>query len=1153
MRRNRQLLIALALFLLTSVSATGYGAIIEKTLGFPDPQVIESGSGVLVNIEGLPLFGNPGEPLLPVYGLRVLLPQGEDVAAITIDLQGEKTISLADKIECAQHQYPLSIEGPWQEVMPDETIYGSAAPFPSQRVRHITTETFRGYNFAFFTVYPVVYTGAESKISFARRITIRIETTPSARLLRRSLGTLRASATDRRIVSRLVDDPSLIDSYSQGLIAPTLSALVDPQETYKYVIITNSTLEPVFEELKELKDKQGLRARIVRLGEISANYTGSDIQEKVRKFIKDAYLNWETEYVLLGGDDEIIPHRGFYAEVSSYTDDDIAADLYYAALDGTWNDDGDSYWGEPEEADLIPEVAVGRAGVGTVEEAANFVNKIIKYETSPVASQVEIAQMVGELLWDDPTWGGDYKDEIKNGSSAHGYTTVGFPPNFTVHTLYDRDIDPDRWDKDDLIPLLNSGRHIVNHLGHSNVIYGLRMYNSDVETSFTNDGVSATYFIIYTQGCYSGSFDNRDPGGLYGDDCLGEHFTFVENAAVAFIGNTRYGWGAHKSTRGANQYYDRQFFDALFGEDITTIGEANNDSRVDNIPFIDFSAMRWVYYQLVLLGDPAMDIWTGEPSYLTVSHPDTVYVGENEVAVTVTDDGAPIEGARVSFMTDTTFSYGFTNSAGVAYIDPRALEVGSVRISVFAHNYYTYLDTIPVIDATHPLIILYQNAIDDDSLGSSSGNSNGKVDAGETIETVTSLKNVGGDTAVDVTCKVLTTDSFVTLLDSMATFGSMEAGSIAVGSNPYVYSVSPACPDSHSINFELEISYSDTTVWRHYSQLVSAPDLVVTSVSLTDTLLGNSDGCIEPGEMIEVVTGFRNRGSGDGYGVSVILSENDPYVTVDSDSASIDTIAPNSEDITSHLISILPECPEFHAITLYFNISYASGRVEQESTLIYVGGSLSDDFEGSGPQWTHSEITWGYTDQWHLETYRNHTSGGQYSWKFGGSGGSNYADYSYGALITPEVCLGTNAKLTFWHFIHAELYTLNSPYAWDGAIVEISVDGGDNWSQIAPVGGYDYKIYPNADSPFEGDTPCFAWTDDWTKVEFDLSAYSGPVRIRFVFGSDGYVADEGWYIDDVVISDDYSSVDLSDKLENVPVRFALRNVTPNPVVDRAKI
>jgi hypothetical protein len=148
--------------------------------------------------------------------------------------------------------------------------------------------------------------------------------------------------------------------------------------------------------------------------------------------------------------------------------------------------------------------------------------------------------------------------------------------------------------------------------------------------------------------------------------------------------------------------------------------------------------------------------------------------------------------------------------------------------------------------------------------------------------------------------------------------------------------------------------------------------------------------------------------------------------------------------------------------------------------------------------------------------------------------------------------LGPNATFTFWHFCRAE--TMDATYAWDGGIVEISTDGGGSWSQITPVGGYQKLIYPNADSPFEANTPCFAWTQQWTEVEFDLSAYEGGARVRFRFGSDGYVGYEGWYIDDINVTDDLASVDIDDgDLEILPTRFALHRLSPNPFSSSAAL
>jgi hypothetical protein len=1101
-------------------------------------------------------MAKPGEPLLPAQGFQVLLPQGEEVADVRVRAASQEVIPIAAPVEWAQPPVPLSSTGPHSRLAADREIYSSDSPYPGTRAVHVTTQTCRGYNVGFFRVYPVTYNAASRRLLFAPRLEVEILTVPSGRMLRRSQGTLRRGLkTDVLRIPRKVRDVPELETYSVSAAAPhaLLGVPVDSAESYPYVIVTHADYESTFVALKDFRDSQGLKARIIRTGWINHRYTGIDKADRIRQFIRDAYLYWETEYVLLAGDDETIPHRGLYAEVQpSYVDDDIASDLYYAALDGTWNDDGDGYWGEPEEADLIPEVSVGRVSIGDTTEALNFINKVIKYETSPVTDQVKVAQMVGEKLWADPTWGGDYKDEIKNGASTFGYTTAGIPGSFTVHTLYDRDIDPLQWDKEDLIPLLNAGRHLVNHMGHSDVTYGLRMVNSDVETRFTNDGDTCSYFILYTQGCYSGSFDNRNAGGGHGDDCLGEHFTLVENAAVAFIGNTRYGWAEHGSTKGSNQYYDRQFFDAVFGEGITEIGRANDDSRFDNVAYIDMGAMRWVHYQLVLLGDPAMDIWTDTPDTLVVERPDVFYVSDNEVAVAVTDGSGPVQGARVSIFSDTTYSCTFTGADGIAYVDPLALSPGSLLVAVKAHNFYTVLDTVDVLSAGHAVVIVEGFTIDDDTSDASWGNADGLIDAGETIETAVTLGNVGQDSAYSVSAILRTDDPNVTVTDSSGSFGDLGPGDTAVPGWSYVYQISPAAPDSQEVGFDVEISHLDSVLTKHLNVRICAPVLKLVGISSTDTLFGNGDGCTEPGETIELRLTFANTGSGVAEGVTVSISESDPYVTLDVDTATVSLIEAGGEAELeqAYLLTFSSECPEFHGVDLSLSLSFASGRQAQDSTCVYTGGSLADDCESGPSGWVSASLSPGYVDQWHLDDYRNHTAGGTYSWKYGGPGDTTYAPYGHGGLISPELCLGPNAVLTFWHYCRAEVN--GGGYVWDGAIVEMSTDDGETWSLIEPVGGYPYLIYPNSASPFEPYTPCYGY-NDWEEAEFDLSAYVGSVRIRFVFGCDGSYGGEGWYIDDIVVSDDYASVDLDDGFDAAPVRFALHNVRPNPIVAGASL
>ena len=105
--------------------------------------------------------------------------------------------------------------------------------------------------------------------------------------------------------------------------------------------------------------------------------------------------------------------------------------------------------------------------------------------------------------------------------------------------------------------------------------------------------------FVYSQGCMSGGFDHGD--------CIAEYFTIkTDNAAFAVIMNARYGWGVRGSTDGASQRYHRQFWDAIFGEEILEIGKANHDSKEDNINRIRQPCMRWCYYQTNLFGDPTL-------------------------------------------------------------------------------------------------------------------------------------------------------------------------------------------------------------------------------------------------------------------------------------------------------------------------------------------------------------------------------------------------------------------------------------------------------------------------------------------------------------------------------------------------------------------
>jgi len=405
------------------------------------------------------------------------------------------------------------------------------------------------------------------------------------------------------------------------------------------VIITSESLrdawytDPNFNDLVTWKQSKGISATLVTVEDINDDsdyhYDGTygdgsetfdDLAARIRNFIKDAYLNWETEYILLGGDgdgggvgEEIVPTRCLYAPYVSQPGDEkaniIPADLYYAGLDGSWNSNEDEYWGDYwapyGEIDPLPEVHIGRAPVGSTGQMANFVRKTIEYEASTLGvtppAYLKKSLMVGEDLDTGPgtNWGGDLKDDV-----------LGcFPAKFQdqADTLYDRDIYPSHyWSWEDIVERIEEGQHIINHIGHAWWGEVMRMTQSKIRALNNNPD----WCLVYSQGCNAGAFDNWDPyNDEYRDsgDAVGEEFVAADGGAFAFVGNSRYGLAVYGSA------YDEKFFDAVFYQNKAHLGMALQASKEANVSQFSTVEMRGLYYALNLLGDPETVLWT-DPS-----------------------------------------------------------------------------------------------------------------------------------------------------------------------------------------------------------------------------------------------------------------------------------------------------------------------------------------------------------------------------------------------------------------------------------------------------------------------------------------------------------------------------------------------------------
>ncbi|MEI7899251.1 MAG: S8 family serine peptidase [bacterium] len=171
--------------------------------------------------------------------------------------------------------------------------------------------------------------------------------------------------------------------------------------------------------------------------------------------------------------------------------------------------------------------------------------------------------------------------------------------------------------------------------------------------------------------------------------------------------------------------------------------------------------------------------------------------------------------------------------------------------------------------------------------------------------------------------------------------------------------------------------------------------------------------------------------------------------------------------------------------------------------------TVTAPFAATNSAWSHN----GVYDLWHVDT--NRTWNGAAVWYCGDQVKRLYSNDCHSWLDTPAFRVGANGGLLFRQWIKTETDT--ATHFWDGAVLNVSTNGGATFTRVEPVGGYPYQITDNPASPFPANQPCFAGQGEgWQTVLLDLAAFSGQdVIVRFEFGSDSYTVDEGWYIANV--------------------------------------
>ncbi len=894
---------------------------IEHFLDFETPKIIETDDYHRIIFDDMQSIVAPGQPEIPSKAIQILLPFGHTATSISIETSQPILLSEEYNIIPQQKPIPLSYKGKVDFIQPDKDIYNSNKFFPEKLNTNINTQFLRGHSIANFHIYPLQYNPVTKKIQYFEKLTIKIETRKTRFDLENFL---RNDPITHQKINNLVQNPELLSRY------PIQNRERD--EIYDYVIITGNSYVNEFNDFIAFKTSQGYSVLIKTVEDIYAEYPGEDNAEKVRNFIKYTYQENGTDYVLLGGDTNIVPYRGFYVDSYGTTDYNIPADIYFSGLDRVgngngpdWNTNDNSYWGEHSEADYYSEIYLGRISGDDATEIQNALNKQIMYQESPVVSDLENALMVGEELNDDPqTWGGDYKDEIADGGNYNGYYTEAISPNINVETLYDRDF---YWGSNHLFSALNSGVNFLNHLGHSNTDYNMKLYMGSVtDQNITANGINHNFFVAYSQGCYPAAFD---------DNCIIEKFTTIQNGCAVFVANSRYGWYMPGGTNSSSQYYDRQFFDASFGENLFQVGMMHNDAKDDAAPYCTDDNYRWVHYQLNLFGDPSLDMWTAEPDEITAIYPPSISVGADQVSF---QTDAPF--AQIALIqNDELIGKAIADENGDATITTYEpiTTAEPIQVSIIAHNKLPYSGDLVVV-SDEPYVIFNAVEIDD-----SAGNGNGLVDYAETIALDITLKNVGNQPANGIEAVLICNDDNITLLDSLENYGNIGAQAISNMPAGFSFEVADDIIDQYEVLFTMEITDTGGEIWNSYFTLtLNAPEFALGEIFVDDSA-GNANGILDPGEDVFMILQIENIGHSLSPDTYIGLSTDNDLITIEPSLLNVGLIPAQNQN--NGAFNVIADGSIELGTIIDFDVILTSGSYMYQTSFDHSIGLIKEDFE----------------------------------------------------------------------------------------------------------------------------------------------------------------------------------------------------------------
>lgn len=882
------------------------GFIIETNFSTPQFYTVstEQGDHIAINVPGFTKGVHIGAPDLPTFNRLIEIPFGAE-AVVDVEILEEHAFTL-DKYGKNIHLMPAQPSVSKSDTVPlvfqkNYQIYNDTGWYSLPIARVEELGIMRNVSLGRLEISPFRYHPSTGAVTYISRLKINVRfngnNTEQGAYLKQSTFTPSY-------------DPSLY-TINREVFSGQYSA-VYPE---KYIILADSMFQQVLQPFIAWKQEKGYHVIEVYKGAAGVGTTASSMKAYIQSIYNAATpTDPAAVYLLIVGDIAQIP--AFTGTTGNYP-----TDLYYVEFTG----------------DIFPEMQYGRFSATSVAELIPQINKTIDYEQCRFP---DLSWLANSLLvaGHDATHSSTYANgQMYYAENEYSNNSNGINPNVYLYPASSSMAAQIRQDANNGTGFINYSAH-GSATGWDNPSYSVMHINNMTNVD--------KYPFVITNACNTGNFSYNT--------CFSEAWLRKpDGGAIGHIGATTlsnwdedYYWAVGVGSITATPSYNNSgngFYDLWFhthGEPFSSWARSQCQIMyAGNMAVTQAATNVTLYWEMYhLMGDPSLMPHFNTPVNLTATYPQVI-----------------VSNVPVFSLQTEPYAYVALSAQGMLHGAGYADALGNISLSITpfssadtallvitAQGRIPIIDTIPVILPTGPYLVLESVFIDD-----ATGDNDNRIDYNEQVALDVTIKNYTSFPASNATATLFLNDPFLIVTDSTDQWSNIGANTAVTNIASFALTATGPVPDQHIVSGIIEIA-SGTQQWFYpVSFTIEAPTFVMKELRIIDSIAGNGNGTIDPGETIAIELLIKNEGSSPASQITIDLAAFNSFFSITKSQDTINIFEPGlsyTVKFTGSVSANTAAIGSFIKLLIHFTATPYLDTIERFLMI----GDLVEDFESNG-------------------------------------------------------------------------------------------------------------------------------------------------------------------------------------------------------------